>query len=278
MKKKIWIIDLIAFTGFLLVMKPQITGYNLHEWLGLAIGAVCLVHLLQHWRWVKSVSKMMDRIKAQVRAKYILDVMMATGFLVIIVTGLVISMLLNLPLKNYDAWRTLHFAASYATLLMLAVKVALHWNLIMCTLSKAFSSSKETEKPCELLPEQLARRHFLRDAGFATVGLVILGSGLSSLFKNNRTASANVDSQAYTQEANNLAAQATPTSAPTQPPSSAPTGSLQVLPSSTPMPTATAVSQTGKVMCARSCAFPGKCRKYVDNNGNGLCDLGEPIW
>jgi len=47
-----------------------------------------------------------------------------------------------------------------------------------------------------------------------------------------------------------------------------------------PTPTATSVSvvQTGVALCRYSCPYPGKCRKYVDNNGNGLCDRGEPIW
>ncbi len=280
MNKKIWIIDAIVFFGFLLAMKPQITGYNLHEWLGLAVGAVALVHLLQHWRWVMSVSKMMERIKANIRTKYILDVMMATGFIVIIITGLIISFLLNLQLKHYDTWRTLHFAASYATFLMLSVKVVLHWRLIMCTLGKAFSRTAKIDEPCELSAEQLARRHLLRDAGFATLGVVIAAGGLSSLFKSSGTASASVDSQASTQEASTLAAQASPTALPSQPPANTPTGSLQVLPSATPLPTATAtaVPLTGKVMCSRGCAYPGKWKKYQDNNGNGLCDLGEPIW
>jgi len=29
------------------------------------------------------------------------------------------------------------------------------------------------------------------------------------------------------------------------------------------------------IRCTRACAYPGKCRRYVDENGNYLCDLGE---
>jgi len=29
------------------------------------------------------------------------------------------------------------------------------------------------------------------------------------------------------------------------------------------------------VRCPNRCSYPGKCRRYVDTNGNGLCDLGE---
>jgi hypothetical protein len=29
------------------------------------------------------------------------------------------------------------------------------------------------------------------------------------------------------------------------------------------------------IRCPRGCSFPGHCRRYVDQNGNGKCDLGE---
>jgi hypothetical protein len=29
------------------------------------------------------------------------------------------------------------------------------------------------------------------------------------------------------------------------------------------------------VRCPKGCSFPGRCRRYTDQNSNGLCDLGE---
>lgn len=57
-------------------------------------------------------------------------------------------------------------------------------------------------------------------------------------------------------------------------PQAAPTAAAMVEPTSvvvTQNNAATACS----VRCPRNCSFPGRCRKYVDSNGNGKCDLGE---
>jgi hypothetical protein len=29
------------------------------------------------------------------------------------------------------------------------------------------------------------------------------------------------------------------------------------------------------VICDKGCSYPGQCRRYVDTNGNGICDLTE---
>ena len=52
-KKKNWIVDLVCFVGFLLSLKPSITGFSIHEWLGIAVCGVLIVHLLMHWRWTQ---------------------------------------------------------------------------------------------------------------------------------------------------------------------------------------------------------------------------------
>jgi len=40
-------------------------------------------------------------------------------------------------------------------------------------------------------------------------------------------------------------------------------------------PTEEPAIDTCVVRCPRGCAFPGQCRRYIDENGNDLCDLGE---
>ena len=51
-------------------------------------------------------------------------------------------------------------------------------------------------------------------------------------------------------------------------------------PATTQAPAVTASSSsstasTCRVRCNKRCSYPGHCRKYVDSNGNGKCDLGE---
>ena len=276
MKKKIILIDIIALLGFALTFYPSLTGYDLHEWVGLGVGSVLLVHLVQHWRWVCSISKKMACLQRKIRMRFIVDVMMATGFVMIIFTGLVISALLNLNLAHYETWRDLHFASSYATLVMLALKTALHWQWLKGTLRNAFKPLKGLES---LSPQQLSRRMFLKQAGLAGLGLAALAGGVGALLSSSKPVAAG--SQANTAPSTPLS----PTQVPTQAPTNLPTQTTGTVPTvmptqALPTPTATAVVPvvTGVALCRYSCPYPGKCKKYVDNNGNGYCDRGEPIW
>jgi ABC-type uncharacterized transport system auxiliary subunit len=63
---------------------------------------------------------------------------------------------------------------------------------------------------------------------------------------------------------------ATSVTAATEPPAAAATSS--------PTATAVPVQQNVKSACPKGLfndPYPGKCRRYVDNNGNGICDLSE---
>jgi hypothetical protein len=281
MKKKIWIIDILALIGFLLTFKPQITGYTFHEWLGLAVGFALLIHLCQHWRWVKSITRTLVSVKTKLRIRYFLDCVMGLGLITIILTGLAMSSILNLELRNYEAWRIVHFSASYVMLILLVTKIALHWNLINNAISKAFSRPGDQGI---MTPEQVSRRKFLKDAGFASLGLMMAGAGVKGLLKNVSGASVSDAGQTATQVEQVATAQPTATTDQSQAITSTatskagataqPTATYTIEPTATP----TTIVQTGRALCNKHCAYPGRCRLYVDNNQNKLCDRGEYIW
>ena len=284
MKKKIWIIDILAFIGFLLTFKPQITGYTFHEWLGLAVGFALLIHVCQHWRWVKSITRTWVRVKTKLRIRYFLDCLMGLGLITIILTGLAMSSILNLNLSNYEAWRIVHFSASYTMLILLVTKIALHWSLINNLIAKAF---KRSDNQGVMTPEQVSRRKFLKDAGFASAGLLGLlaaGAGVKGLLKNVTGASASVEDQTATQVEQVATAQPTASAEVTQAPATNATSNATstAQPAATytlePTATPTTVVKTGRALCNKHCAYPGRCRLYVDNNQNKLCDRGEYIW
>jgi len=45
-------LDATILVGFILAYSFGFTGPVIHEWLGLALGLVLLVHLTLHWDWV----------------------------------------------------------------------------------------------------------------------------------------------------------------------------------------------------------------------------------
>lgn len=128
---------------------PQITDYDLHEWLGLAVGATLIVHLIQHWQWMVSISKNLYKSQAHLLICYFLHGLLASGKSGIILTGLVISSILSLSLVNYEAWYVVHFSISYISLVLLLLKIALHWKQINNVIACLFKHERcEPEMTC----------------------------------------------------------------------------------------------------------------------------------
>ena len=55
-QKHNWLIDATLFGGLLLAFWLELTGVEVHQWLGVAIAVGAGYHLLTHWAWVKSVT------------------------------------------------------------------------------------------------------------------------------------------------------------------------------------------------------------------------------
>ncbi len=288
-KSSKWIVDAIALVALLLVFIPDLTGLVLHEWIGIVIAGVLLVHFLQHWDWVMNTSQRLPKLKSKVLSRYLVDGILVLGFSVITITGLVISSLLMLPLANYEIWRLVHVFSSYLTALMLVVKLVMHWEMIAKMMKKVFDPNQES-----LTPSQQKRRYFLRGFGVTAVASLIAIAEIKEWI--NKTGGIG---EGITQD---LADTVNPvnTEVPVMEPTTPPTLELveqseiaaieaTIMPTAEPteMPTVeptiipTEVSEqaiTGVVKCRKGCSYPGKCGRYYDDNNNGKCDLGEPIW
>lgn len=285
-----WILNLILYGGFLVAFYLDLTGLSLHQWLGIAVGILCLVHLLQHAPWVKTTLGKFTAMPARTQINFMVDVAISLGMSAIIVSGLVISTWLNLPLVNYDTWRVLHIAFAVETLVALLVKLALHWKMIGLQLKKLFvrqTPHLQTAPPP--LPAQAARvpvavngsKTVSRRDFLAMMGAFSLVSTLTiaHLIRG--------DELTVTQAASGESVQPTPTELstataqiveqPTLAVAEAEPTATTIVPTATSQPTlAQAADNTACVIrCRNGCSYPGRCRRYVDANGNGKCDLGE---
>ena len=54
-QKHNWWIDAALFGAFLLTFFLDLTGLALHQWLGVAAGALALYQLARHWTWMRAV-------------------------------------------------------------------------------------------------------------------------------------------------------------------------------------------------------------------------------
>jgi hypothetical protein len=228
----------------------DLTGVAVHQWLGIAVGALAGYHLAAHWSWVMAVTgRLFGRTSRQSRQFYAVDAGLAVGFVTIAATGLAISTWLDLSLASYVVWRNIHVLASVVTLALVVGKIGLHWRWIVSTARRRiFPAPAPAAQTGAVHPvpaaTQLGRRDFVRL--MAGVGAVAPLAGVNVL---SGTAGDQTEAASAAQKAGDAAAQADASSA----------GTLS----------------SCTVRCGRRCSYPGHCHRYTDSNNNGRCDLGE---
>ncbi len=211
------------------------------------------------------------------RLYLLIDILLACGFGLIIGTGLLMSTWLDLPLVNYEFWRVNHILFSTATLILVALKLILHWRWIIATMRKLHTirpglraNVPSVQVPAS--PALMSRRQFLGVAGVIGAGtLVAVNSAIKSM---HLLEDAQTSVSAQEISTSPPAPQATPGAESTSTPvSEVPTSTLAT-PTTIPA-TATVTPTSCIVRCNRHCSYPGQCRRYIDLNNNRLCDNGE---
>lgn len=249
-QKKLWILDAAMAGGFLLTFFLDVTGLEAHQWLGIGVGAIAVIHLIAHWTWVQSVSRQFfGRASDRSRLLYLVDASVMAGLGLIVATGLVVSSWLSLPLASYGAWKNIHIVVSAATLMAVVLKIGLHWRWIVAVARRHIFLPDEVQ-PRALQPAPVVadsgRRDFLKLMGVVGAASVIaMGGALSGLGQSLADGSSSASAQAQTTSRTSSASQSQ------------------------------SASSTCRVRCGKRCSYPGHCRRYVDTNGNNRCDLGE---
>lgn len=264
-----WIIDALLTLGFSAAVLLDLTGLALHQWIGVGVGLLAAYHTVTHWDWIGAVTRgFFGKTSRRARLYMLIDALILGGFATIGLTGLVISTWLDLTLSSYGAWASVHEWSAYITLAALVVKLGLHRRWIV-NVARKFLAAPETRpagaasgRPA---PAQAARaergctrREFLMLMGAAVSTLAVAGATgkLLQALDDSSAAAAQSDSPAT----------ATPTS------SSAVANQAS---SSTTTIGASGSGLTCAQPCGKRCSYPGQCRRYVDVNGNNLCDNGE---
>jgi hypothetical protein len=256
MKQKTnWWVDLILFAVFIATYFLDLTGVELHQWLGVASGVLALYHLMIHWNWVVAVSnRFLSSTSRKARYFFLIDAALLLGFALIVATGLAVSTWFNFSLGNYSAWLAVHIAVSIGTLSVLVVKLAMHWRWVARMAQKiwsepnAFSTGTLVRKPVRASASRLDRREFLQV-------MSVVGITSAIAFLSASKGLADVGSTAAGSDLTDISSSSGSTSASRSSGSTASNGCT--------------------VQCRRACSYPGHCRRYVDSNNNHLCDLGE---
>lgn len=123
--------DILIAVGFVVSMRPFVTGLTVHEWLGLAVGAGVVAHVALHYRWIVGVTKKrFGKLPARTRIYYLIDASLLVAFLAIIGSGVAMSRAvlpqLGLQANSSQIWAMVHKPSSMLMLALLVVKLVLH--------------------------------------------------------------------------------------------------------------------------------------------------------
>jgi hypothetical protein len=125
------IIDL-AFTVLLLcALMYRATGDAAHEWIGVAVCAVGIVHNVLNWKWHKNIFKGTYNLRRGVLTA--VNLLLALAFALLLITGLLHSrtVLAFLDLPGGMVLRQIHTTAAYWCLPLIGVHLGLNWSIIL---------------------------------------------------------------------------------------------------------------------------------------------------
>ena len=128
-------VDITLFALVLVMLSPRLTGLPLHEWLGLALGAPVLLHLLLSWPWIARATLVVPiRATLRHRVNYLLNWLLFASIVVEIVSGIMISVValpaLGVATVEDRAWRAMHNRYLNLLVILVGLHVAMNWSAI----------------------------------------------------------------------------------------------------------------------------------------------------
>ena len=131
MSKK-WMLDLALTAVLLLLMGYSLIGEALHEWLGVAMLALLVLHHLWNRGWYRGLGK--GRRSAYRVAQTVLTGLLLVSCLGTLLSGLCLSryVLDGIPLRGgEDLARSMHLPCAFWSLLLMGLHLGLHWGAVM---------------------------------------------------------------------------------------------------------------------------------------------------
>lgn len=129
--KRLLAIDAVGLAAYALAALPGFTGVPVHEWLGVGVFVVFLVHGAAHGAWVAGTIRPAGaRVSPGRLGNFALDCALLLAFMTVTVSGLGVSGTVlhafGLYVDGYFVWAPLHAIAAKVLLALLLVHVAVH--------------------------------------------------------------------------------------------------------------------------------------------------------
>ncbi|MEQ3170107.1 DUF4405 domain-containing protein [Dysosmobacter welbionis] len=125
-------IDLAMVVLLPVLMAYSLVGEVIHEWLGITMFLLFILHHAMNWRWYKSVTK--GVYSAARILKTAVDGLLTILMFALPISGMIMAKhtfpFLDLSTGTYWA-RMIHLAASHWGLVLMSLHLGLHWNMLL---------------------------------------------------------------------------------------------------------------------------------------------------
>ena len=114
----------------LVLMAYSVTGQAIHEWMGIALFVLFMIHHLLNLQWLRSVGKGRYPLARILQSALVL--LLFLSMIAQVVSGIAMSRhalpFLNIPLSTSTA-RLIHLSCGYWSFLLISLHLGLHWNI-----------------------------------------------------------------------------------------------------------------------------------------------------
>jgi hypothetical protein len=129
------ILDTILFVSLVVLVEPR-TSLTVHEWLGLAIIPLIVVHLLYAWQWIATtLARLRARGAWRLRINAVLNVALFVTFVVSAFSGVMTSFIvlpgLGVMPATFSRWTILHNDWTVYLEVVAGLHIAMNWNWIL---------------------------------------------------------------------------------------------------------------------------------------------------
>jgi Domain of unknown function (DUF4405) len=128
-------LDGLLLVAYTLAYSLGFTGIAVHEWLGIGLGVVLLIHLTLHWDWVIRTTQKLLRRNGRERFIWLVNLLLLVSMTLCIASGILISAValpaLGITLPASSFWRQVHGTTATLTLILVPIHAALRWRWIV---------------------------------------------------------------------------------------------------------------------------------------------------
>ena len=124
------IIDVSMTVLLILLMSLQITEQEYHEYIGMVMVILVIVHIYLNRKWFISVFK--GKYPPVRVLSLVIDISLLIAFILSGISGMIIAETFTfMNFESLTAWgRTAHISSSYWSFVLMGLHVGLHWNMV----------------------------------------------------------------------------------------------------------------------------------------------------